>query len=328
MIKIEEQPLVTVAMVTYNSEKYVDVAIQSVLSSSYTNFELIISDDASTDNTWNIIQSYKDKRIRAYQNETNITEYPNRNKCIDLAKGKYFIFIDGDDILYPHGLENYVFYFEQAPDCGMVIQRGSFYNIVFPIVLKPTELFGIDTIKSNLLTSSFVSNMFNLNKLKKIGGLPEKFIAGDSFVRLKIAMYYNVMFIAGINTWPRETPGQASEKLRGIVGLLDSYNIITNLISISNKHYINDMLRLKLKSIVKQISREYLKSLLKLEYKNIKKIKGHTKINLRKALQLSLKQGQKDNNSRYTAKKPLLQKNFFEMKIIEYDKKNRYEHNR
>jgi len=60
-------PDVTVAMVTYNSGKYVGVAIESVLSSSYTNFELIISDDASGDNTWDIISSYNDARIRAYR---------------------------------------------------------------------------------------------------------------------------------------------------------------------------------------------------------------------------------------------------------------------
>ena len=95
------QPLFTVATITYNSSRWVRQAIESVLASSYTDFEYIISDDCSTDDTWDIIQEYKDGRIKAWRNQTNIGEYPNRNIVLRQAKGKYFLFIDGDDLTYP-----------------------------------------------------------------------------------------------------------------------------------------------------------------------------------------------------------------------------------
>src|SRR5260221_4384599 len=98
-------PLVSVLMVTYNSSAFLDEAIRSVLSQSYTNFEIVICDDNSTDNSWDLICSYNDNRIKKWRNETNIQEYPNRANAIDRASGEYLIFIDGDDIIYPHGLQ-------------------------------------------------------------------------------------------------------------------------------------------------------------------------------------------------------------------------------
>ena len=71
----QSHPDITIAMVTYNSEQYVEFAVKSILQSGYENFELIISDDHSTDNTWEIIQAIQDPRIRKFQNISNIGEY-------------------------------------------------------------------------------------------------------------------------------------------------------------------------------------------------------------------------------------------------------------
>ena len=95
----EDQPLVSVITVTYNSEAYVRDAIESILASSYVNFELLIQDDQSVDSTWTIIGEYKDTRIKAVRNEVNIGEYPNRNRALERVTGKYVLFIDGDDMI-------------------------------------------------------------------------------------------------------------------------------------------------------------------------------------------------------------------------------------
>ena len=76
-------PLFTVATITYNSSKWVRDAIESILNSTFSDFELLISDDCSSDNTWEIIQTYQDPRITAWRNEQNLGEYANRNKFID-----------------------------------------------------------------------------------------------------------------------------------------------------------------------------------------------------------------------------------------------------
>src|SRR5258706_6333730 len=97
-------PLVTVAMVTYNSARYLTEAIESVLAQEFEDFELLICDDCSRDDTWQIASRYDDPRIRAVRNEFNMGEYQNRNQALRLARGKYVMFLDGDDFLYPHGL--------------------------------------------------------------------------------------------------------------------------------------------------------------------------------------------------------------------------------
>ena len=70
---MKNQPLVSVLMPSYNSEKFIGIAIQSVLNSTYTNFELIVTDDNSTDNTYYIAKSFeeKDKRVKVYLNDKN-----------------------------------------------------------------------------------------------------------------------------------------------------------------------------------------------------------------------------------------------------------------
>ena len=113
-------PLVTIITVTYNSSKYVRDAIEGVLAQTYTNIEYIIGDDCSTDDTWSIIREYKDPRIKAYRNETNLGEYPNRNKAILMSTGEYLLFIDGDDYIYPHGLSYYVDLITKYPQAAIM----------------------------------------------------------------------------------------------------------------------------------------------------------------------------------------------------------------
>ena len=94
------KPLFTIVTVSYNSEKWIAQAIESVLSSSFRDYEYIIADDCSTDKSWEIICKYDHPQIRNFRNENNIGEYFNRNKALEAARGKYLLFVDGDDILY------------------------------------------------------------------------------------------------------------------------------------------------------------------------------------------------------------------------------------
>lgn len=256
-------PLVTVAMVTYNSAKYVEAAISSVLSSSYENFELIIIDDCSTDSTWEIIGSFEEKRIRAIRNTSNLREYKNRNQCIQLANGKYFIFIDGDDILFEHGLANYVYYAEKYVEAGMLVQKGYTNNVIFPVMLEPRETFELEFFGKGLLSSSFVSNFFKTEILRSLGGLSEEYRAGDNFIRYLIACKYKVLFISGWNAWHRETPGQVSVKIQNGTGLAEQMKLLKqfgaqNLFPLDKaekkfvaKRYNNIMSRLVAKNLLK-----------------------------------------------------------------------------
>lgn len=114
-----EYPLVSVVLCTYNTAKYIESAINSVLSQTYNNFELIIWDDGSTDNTKEIVESYHDKRLRYYYHENTGLGMSLRLAC-DIVKGKYIARMDSDDVCLPERLEKEVVYMEEHDDCVLV----------------------------------------------------------------------------------------------------------------------------------------------------------------------------------------------------------------
>jgi glycosyltransferase involved in cell wall biosynthesis len=116
-------PLVSVLMTAYNREKYIAEAIESVLASSYTHFELIIVVDGSSYQTVSMAREYvsKDCRITVYVNENNLGDYPNRNKAASYAKGQYLKYVDSDDKLYPDGLRYCVQCMEDHKDADWAI---------------------------------------------------------------------------------------------------------------------------------------------------------------------------------------------------------------
>lgn len=93
-------PLVSVVVAAYNVESYLQECLDSILTQDYANFELICVDDASTDNTSLILESYKkDRRICVIHNSQNMGLSAVRNIGMDMAKGKYLLFVDGDDMI-------------------------------------------------------------------------------------------------------------------------------------------------------------------------------------------------------------------------------------
>jgi glycosyltransferase involved in cell wall biosynthesis len=203
--------LATVAMVTYNSEKYVSAAISSVLSQSYENLELVIVDDASADRTWEIICGQKDSRIRAYRNAANVGEYPNRNLALHYARGKYVVYIDGDDILYPHGLDFMVRSLREFPNAAMALARPWNEKIVYPLEITPREFYLYELLGRGAAGINFAHILFRTSILNGVGGLPTAYKQGDLAVQYRIALEHNSVLISDGLAWWRRTPGQASE---------------------------------------------------------------------------------------------------------------------
>lgn len=95
---------VSVVLCTYNGERYIREQLESVLTQTYPLYEIIISDDCSSDHTWEIVKEYEDRYpdlIRCYQNETNLYWWRNFYKAMLLAKGDYIAFCDQDDVWNP-----------------------------------------------------------------------------------------------------------------------------------------------------------------------------------------------------------------------------------
>ena len=93
-------PKVSVVIITYNRARFLPEAIESVIAQSFTDWELIVVDDASTDNTKGVVEKYSsvDSRIKYYRNPENLNISKSRNRGIELSKGKYIAVLDSDDI--------------------------------------------------------------------------------------------------------------------------------------------------------------------------------------------------------------------------------------
>lgn len=109
---------VSIIIPVYNGERYVSEAIDSVLNQTYKDFEIIVIDDGSKDDTLNILMRYVEK-IK-WKTQENKGQASAINKGIKMAKGKYIAYLDADDVCLPERFENQVKYLDEHPDVGLV----------------------------------------------------------------------------------------------------------------------------------------------------------------------------------------------------------------
>jgi glycosyltransferase involved in cell wall biosynthesis len=114
---------ISVGLAVYNGEKYLKLALESLLKQDFDDFEIIISDNASTDSTAEICRSYaaSDRRIRYYRNDSNIGAAPNYRRVLELAQGEYFKWFAHDDILFPSFLSRCYETMRVAPPDVMLV---------------------------------------------------------------------------------------------------------------------------------------------------------------------------------------------------------------
>jgi glycosyltransferase involved in cell wall biosynthesis len=115
------QPKVSVLIPTYNYAHFLDEAIGSVLAQSFQDFELIIVDDKSTDDTLEVVSKYlDDPRVKIFVNEKNLGLVANFNKTLEFASGEYIKYLLADDKLHPEILEKYVKILDEYPGVSLV----------------------------------------------------------------------------------------------------------------------------------------------------------------------------------------------------------------
>ncbi len=161
-------PIVSVLIPVYNREKYIAQAIQSILSQTFRDFELIVINDGSTDKTEEVICGFNSIKIRYYKNEHNLGIAATRNKGLELAKGKYLAMLDSDDIAMPNRLKVQVEYMESHPE---IVISGTFYKQFGSGARLYYKLFKTDNeIKSFLIQeTSFLQPtiIMRLDKIRK-----------------------------------------------------------------------------------------------------------------------------------------------------------------
>lgn len=121
-------PLVTIAMPVFNCEKTISSAILSILNQTYRNWELLIIDDGSKDQTLEIAKNFQDSRIRIIIDGYHRNLPARLNQAIAMSQGKYFARMDGDDISYPERIQNQVEYLAQHPEVDLLGTQVIIFN--------------------------------------------------------------------------------------------------------------------------------------------------------------------------------------------------------
>ena len=101
-----DNPMISVLVTVYNREAYLAACLDSILASTWEDFEVVVVDDGSSDRSMMIAEAYasRDPRIRFFCNPKNLGDYPNRMRSAELARGKYLKYVDSDDLIYRHSL--------------------------------------------------------------------------------------------------------------------------------------------------------------------------------------------------------------------------------
>ena len=166
--------LVSIIMPSWNTAKFIGETIQSVIDQTYTNWELLIVDDCSTDNTDEVVASFKDVRIRYFHNEKNLGAALTRNRALREAKGEWIAFLDSDDLWMPEKLENQINFMKKNgytlsyTEYEKIDEASKSLNVYVsgPEKVNKRKIYNYDYIGQ--LTMMYSAKVFGLIQIKDI----------------------------------------------------------------------------------------------------------------------------------------------------------------
>lgn len=169
-----DNPKISVIMSVYNGEKYLREAIESILNQTFTDFEFMIVNDGSTDNSFEIFKSYGDERIKIINNEENIGLTKSLNKALKVARGEYVARQDADDVSLPNRFDEQMKYLEEHPEVVLLgtnvyLIDESEKTVGKRIVLEKPSIK--DLLKNNQFNHGSV--MFKKKVINQLGGYNE-----------------------------------------------------------------------------------------------------------------------------------------------------------
>lgn len=280
-LKVDGSELISVILPTYNRENSIKVAIDSVLSQTYSNIELIIVDDASTDNTKDIVMSIKDSRIRYIRHEKNKGAAAARNTGIKASKGLYIAFQDSDDKWLPRKLEKQVDLILNTPD-----RVGAVFSSFIRVGLNQSEkvvpeISNRKSIQGNIFQNMLKENiigvpaiMIKKNCFKKVGYFNENLPALEDWeLFLRISKYYDLLFIDEPLVRTFESPNSVSKNMKSHAIALQ-YILKTNFNDIAkNKdllaYYYYKIGKYHIGGHEPELSREWLVKAIRTNPKNL-----------------------------------------------------------
>lgn len=196
---------ISVLMTCYNREEFISDSIQSVLDSSYSNFELIIVDDCSTDNSYNIANDFalKDNRIKVYKNFKNLGDYRNRNNAVRFSNFEYFTFVDSDDLIFEHTLETMAIAINQFPNIGVYIMTRNQDKINYrPYLLNSKEAFKTHFFVDGFLETGPLGTVYNKSLFQQLNGFSDRRMTSDIDYFLRVTLNGPIVRLpSGLGYW-------------------------------------------------------------------------------------------------------------------------------
>lgn len=220
-------PLVSIVVVCYNSSKFIEETLDSVLKQTYPNIEIIISDDCSTDNTIDLCQDWISKNkesgkpIYLVETQKNTGVAGNCNRGLAVSRGKWIKFIAGDDMLAPTAIEDYMGFVEAHPEVRHFIAKA----IHFTDQMKESDMRNPDIISTYLYRDEVTAKMqysvikkcffgsgptyfIQSEALKEVGGFDERFPMQEDyplFIKM-IGKGHKMMYLDAVTVYKRMVP--------------------------------------------------------------------------------------------------------------------------
>jgi len=198
-----KNPFFSVIIPLYNKEKYIKNTIESVLNQGFTDFEILVINDGSTDNSLKQVEMFSDSRIKIF-NQENQGVSVARNLGIEQSKGKYICFLDADDYWYPYFLSQMYKYIELLPEQKVFTSAFEleFKNKIIPYVysIRKTadyqivDYFEVSYKKHPVIGTS--TSVFHKSVFEKTGVFDVRFRSGqDSDLWIRVGLNFPVVFI-------------------------------------------------------------------------------------------------------------------------------------
>lgn len=233
-------PLVSICIPSYNRAAMIPKAIRSALDQTYTNIEVIVVDNASTDNTAEVVAGFRDSRLRHVKNERNLGIFGNFNRCVEVSKGKYLHILHSDDYIDSDFTRTCVEFLESNPDVAMTF--GSVQPAVdgaenIKHTPAPPVVFDVpEGFKKILETRSFISCptvMMRRGVYDTIGYYSMEYpYSGDFYQWLRISQRYKIASVPDAVLFYRTGTHSESFQLlfKTPLGYIDTVKVFVRII--------------------------------------------------------------------------------------------------
>jgi len=231
-------PTVSVEIITHNRANLLKHAIQSVLNQTYQDFEIIVVDDGSTDNIWEVVESFSDYRIRYIRHEQRRGGAAARNTGVQAARGKYMAFLDDDDEWLPKKLELQISRIRESPENVALIYTGSRHisngQTVKTLIPRKRGCIFEDMLYGNC-TGNASTLLVRMSVFSKVGLFDENKLRGvdSGFIR-QVSKDFKVDFVDEVlvnvsvdspnRTTPVDTVAENKKCIKAIQYVLDKFS--------------------------------------------------------------------------------------------------------